>query len=106
MNYLELARKAKEEYRRKQQAGTAPEPVAAVDMVIDETVVAVLIESTVLGAFIWFAVRPDWRPDDGDTIPVFYASELPYLRTKSPEQLRNIFNVKSKSTFGGGIVRQ
>jgi hypothetical protein len=67
-------------------------------------VVAVLIDSTVLGAPIWFALREDWRPDPGDTTPVFYASELPFLRTKSPEQLRAIFNVKT--AFAAGIVRQ
>ena len=80
-----------------------PEP-AAMDLVIDESVVAVLIDSAVLGAPIWFALREDWRPDPDDNTPVFYPSELPYLRAKSPEQLRAIFNVKI--TFSGGMVRQ
>jgi hypothetical protein len=75
-----------------------------VDLVIDESVVAVLIDSTVLGAPIWFALRDGWRPDAGDSTPVFYASEIPYLRGKSPEELRSIFNVKA--AFGGGMVRQ
>jgi len=66
--------------------------------------VAVLIDSAVLGAPVWFALREEWRPDAGDSTPVLYPSELPYLRTKNAQQLRAIFNVKS--TFGGGMVRQ
>jgi hypothetical protein len=76
----------------------------AVDLVIDELVVAILIDSAILGTLIWFALRGDWRPDPGDSTPVFYAAELPFLRTKSPEQLRLIFN--GKTVFGGGMVRQ
>lgn len=75
----------------------------AVDRVIDEPMIAVLIDSTVLGAPIWFALRDDWKPDPGDSTPVFYACELPFLRTKSAETLCQIFKVK---TFGGGMVRQ
>lgn len=99
MSYLELAKKIQAELKiaTSEQAG-------AVDTVIDETVVAVLIDSTVIGAPIWFALRDDWRPDEGDSTPVFYASELPYLRSKTPEELRSIFNVKTM--FGGGMVRQ
>ena len=99
MSYLELAKKIQAELKL-----TAPEPAAAVDMVIDETVVAVLIDSTILGAPIWFALRPDWRPDPDDTTPIVYASELPFLRNKTAEQLRSIFNVNA--IFGGGMVRQ
>ena len=48
MGYLDLARKAKEEYRRTQQGGAEPE-IPAVDLIVDETVIAVLIDSTLLG---------------------------------------------------------
>jgi hypothetical protein len=99
MSYLELAKKIQAELKM-----APPEQVGAVDTVIDETVVAVLIDSAILGAPIWFALRDDWRPDPGGTTPVFYASELPFLRTKTPEQLRSLFNVKT--VFGGGMVRQ
>lgn len=101
MGYLELAKKAREEYRRKRQGGAK---LAAVDIIIDETVVAVLIDSTVLGAPIWFVLDDAWLPEPGDTTPLFYASELPFLRTKSPDTLREIF--KAKKAFGGGMVRQ
>ncbi|MSR15327.1 MAG: hypothetical protein EXR86_12345 [Gammaproteobacteria bacterium] len=65
-------------------------------------IAAVLIDSTVLGAPIWFALTDGWKPDEVDNIPIFYASELPALRAKTPEQLRSIFNVKR--AFGGGMV--
>ena len=68
-------------------------------------VVACLIDSTILGAEIWFALRDDWRPDEGDSTPVFYASELAMLREKTPEQLREIH--KAKLAFGPATrVRQ
>jgi hypothetical protein len=75
----------------------------AVDSIIDDRMVAVLIDSSVLGATIWFALRDGWRPDEADGLPIFYVSELPALRTKSVEQLRSIFNVKRAF---GGVVRQ
>lgn len=70
----------------------------------DGRIIAVLIDSEVLGGLIWVVLRDDWRPDPGDGRAVFYASELPFLRTKSPETLRDIHRVKL--TFGGGRVRQ
>lgn len=77
---------------------------SAVDTIIGDKTIAVLIDSEVLGAPIWFALREGWRPEEGDSIPIFYASELPALRSKTAEQLRSIFNVKT--AFGGGMVRQ
>lgn len=87
-----------------EQAKSKPEIADAGDP-SEGQILAVLIDSTVLGAPIWFALRDDWKPDEGDTTPVFYASELPMLRNKTPEQLRSIFRVKT--TFGpGSPVRQ
>jgi hypothetical protein len=83
-----------------ENGNTAP----VVDSIINDRTIAVLIDSTVLGSSIWFALRDDWRPPPGDPTPVFYASELPALRQKTPEQLRSIFDVRG--TFGGGMVRQ
>jgi len=79
-------------------------PISDPTVIIDGNVVAVVIDSTLLGAPIWFALRDGWRPDEADSIPIFYASELPALRVKTPQQLRDIFRVKR--TFGGGMVRQ
>jgi len=104
MSYLELAKKVRKEYRKSKQQGGAEPETSAVDQIIDESVVAVLIDSEVLGGPIWFALHDGWRPDEADNVPIFYANELPALRMKTPEQLRSIFNVKRK--FGGGRVRQ
>jgi len=93
MSYLDTVRKTKEELKQKQ---------AAAD-ITEGPIVAVLIDSTVLGAEIWFALDDDWRPDLGDSRAVFYASELSFLQTKSPETLREIHKVKLAS---GGMVKQ
>ncbi|MGH7782380.1 MAG: hypothetical protein ACREO5_00825, partial [Candidatus Binatia bacterium] len=92
-------------------SGTAEPQPAAAPLTVDQTleidagnVVAVLIESTVLGVPIWFALVDGWTPDQDDLTPVFYASELAALRTKTPEQLKSILLVKT--TFGGGKVHQ
>jgi len=87
-----------------EQSNQNPAAESSTGDLSDGQIIAVLIDSTVLGAPIWFAPRDDWRPDPGDSTPVFYASELSALRTKTPEQLRQIFNVKSAT--GGGRVRQ
>ena len=92
----------REEARR--LAATAASDPPAVDTIIDDRTIAVLIDSTVLGAPIWFSLRDGWTPDEADGIPTLYASELAALREKTAEQLREIFNVKR--AFGGGMVRQ
>ena len=100
-----LTTKDREEAKRIAASESAPladPPV--VDQIIDDRTVAVLIDSSVLGAPIWFALRDGWQPDEADGVPIFYASELPALRQKTPDQLRSIFNVKL--SFGGGMVRQ
>jgi len=66
-------------------------------------IVAVEIASEVLGVDIWLSFRDDFNPGDGKAM--FYAYELPMLRTKTPEQLREIHKVKL--AFGAGSkVRQ
>jgi hypothetical protein len=97
-----------DEYLKSSTSGLSFSPLsreqAGVDPIInvDDKVVAVLIDSTILGAPVWFAFDESFDPGDG--VPIFYASELPVLRTKTPEQLRSIFNVKR--AFGGGMVKQ
>jgi hypothetical protein len=66
-------------------------------------IVAVEIASEVLGADIWLAFRDDFNAGDGKA--VFYAHELPELRTKTAAELREIHKVKL--AFGpGSKVRQ
>jgi hypothetical protein len=101
MSYLALAKKI--QAKLKVRADTKAER-SSIEQIIDERTVAVLIDSTVLGAPIWLAFRDGWRPEEAESIPVFYVSELPALRHKTSEQLRSIFNVKR--AFGGGMVKQ
>ena len=66
-------------------------------------IIAVEISSTVLEADIWFALTDDFDPQDGKA--VFYADELEFLRTKTPEDLRGIHKIQV--TYGPGYrVRQ
>ncbi len=55
-------------------------------------IAAIEIDSAVLEANVWFAFDDDFDPKDGKA--VFYADELPMLRSKTPEQLRKIHALK------------
>ena len=90
MSYLELARRIQAGLDSTAAAGaeTAPTDPAEGD------IIAVLIDSTVMGAEIWLALRDDFKPDPADTRAVYFADEIPFLRTKSPETLRKIHTVK------------
>ena len=66
-------------------------------------IIAVLIDSTVLGAEIWFTLDEGFQADPGDKRAVFYASELPALRTKSPDTLRAIH--AEKIAIGGRVQK-
>jgi hypothetical protein len=61
-------------------------------------IVAVEICSEVLQAHIWLAFDKSFDPKDGQA--VFYAHELPMLKDKTAEQLREIHKVKL--AFGPG----
>jgi hypothetical protein len=69
--------------------------------------IAVLIDSTVFGAPVWFAFDPAFDPADG--IPVFYADELALLKNKHISTLRLMYETKRSSTRSSGLgtrVRQ
>jgi hypothetical protein len=73
------------------------------DDVLDERITAILIDSTLLGAPLWFSFIADFDPGDG--VPVFYADELCLLKDKPIRTLRKIY--ETKRTFGKGArVRQ
>jgi hypothetical protein len=67
-------------------------------------ILAVLIDSTVLGAETWFALDDNFKVELGDDRAIFYASELSFLRSKSEQTLREIHI--SKLAFNGGRVKQ
>jgi hypothetical protein len=96
MGYLDLARKAKEEYRK--QHGTVVDEQPGLDIVLGERPIAVLIDSTVLGAPVWFSFLTEFDPSDG--VPVFYADELEMLKRKPVETVRKIY--EAKKAFGPG----
>jgi hypothetical protein len=68
----------------KRRVASQPEQ-PAVDSIIDDCTVAVLVDLMVLGAPIWFALRDGWIPGQDDKAPVVYASELPALRQKTAD---------------------
>jgi hypothetical protein len=66
-------------------------------------IIGVEICSTVLQDHIWLVFEADFTPADGQAL--YYADELEFLKTKTPEQLREIHKVKI--AFGpGSRVRQ
>ena len=73
------------------------------DLRIDDNTTGILICSTVLDADIWVALREDFEPaPDLPNLAVFFASEIPLLRNKSPETLRKIH--EARLAFNGGKV--
>jgi hypothetical protein len=71
---------------------------------LEGRIIAVEICSTVLEAHIWLAFDDDFDPKDGQA--VFYAHELDFLKTKTPEQLRKIHALKLGAKGLGTKVRQ
>ena len=51
---------------------------------------------------LWFAFDDGFKSDDN--IPIFFASELPFVRRMSETELRRRYN--DKRALGGGWVRQ
>jgi hypothetical protein len=57
-----------------------------------ETIQAVKIASTVLNDDIWLVLDRSFIPSDG--LAAYYAEEIPLLKGKTPEELREIHKVK------------
>ena len=72
-----------------------------IDEIIDDRTIAVLIDSTILGAPVWFALSDNFK--SGDDIPVFFMSELPDLDKMGPAELRRRYEQKLALT--GGWIR-
>lgn len=67
-----------------------------------EKLKAVKIWSVVLQDHLWLVIDRSFEPKDG--LAIYYAEELPELKTKTPEQLSEIHTVKL--TFPGCRVIQ
>ncbi|MGH7774322.1 MAG: hypothetical protein ACREQA_19020 [Candidatus Binatia bacterium] len=72
------------------------------EVVEDKTIQAVKICSHVLEDEIWLILDRAFTPTDG--LACYYADEIPLLRDKTPEQLREIHKVKL--AFPGARVIQ
>jgi hypothetical protein len=57
-----------------------------------EKLKAVKICSALLEDHLWLVLERSFEPRDG--LAIYYPEELPELRTKTPEQLREIHKVK------------
>jgi hypothetical protein len=84
--------------------GVVGDGASVVDQIIENgEIVAVVICSKILESHIWLSFSDDFNPADGQAI--YYADELEFLKTKTPEQLREIHKIKV--AFGpGSRVRQ
>ena len=69
---------------------------------MNEKIQAYLIESKVLGADIWLILDRSFIPHDG--LACYYTEEIPLLRDKTPEELRDIHKVKL--SFPGAEVKK
>lgn len=58
----------------------------------NQTIQAVKITSTVLGDDIWLILDRSFIPHDG--LACYYPEEIPLLKTKTPEDIREIHKVK------------
>jgi hypothetical protein len=109
MSYLELAKKIQSELRAEGSQHTHSAPVAAdrpaglsAQEIIDidaGKISAVLIDCD-FGP-LWFAFNDEFQP--GDEHPVFFVSELPFLRQMTPDELRRRYT--EKQALGGGWIR-
>jgi hypothetical protein len=109
MDYLQIAKKAKAESQKAQGVKPEPAPIAAdrpaglsAQEIIDidnGKVIAVLIDCD-FGP-LWFAFDDGFKPSED--IPVFFASELPFLRQMTPDELRRRY--AEKKALDGGRIR-
>lgn len=72
------------------------------EVVEDKTILGVKIASSILGDEIWLVLDRSFTPKDG--LACYYAEEIPLLRDKTSEELREIH--KAKLAFPGARVIQ
>ena len=92
MSYLEKAR-AKLKEAEPNTETQAADPT-------EGRILVVKICSHVLDACIWFSFDPEFKPDDDETLAVFYSDELQFIAKKTIEQLKAIHAWKLE--FGPG----
>ncbi len=77
-------------------------PMAPPEVVEDKTIQAVKICSRLLEDEIWLVLDRSFTSTDG--LAIYYAEEIPLLRDKTPEDLRQIH--KAKLAFLGARILQ
>ena len=87
MSYLAIAKKAEEKLKG-EKAEAAPKP----EVVEDKTILGVKIYSQILEDEIWLILDRSFIPHDG--LASYYPEEIPLLKNKSPEDLRQIHRAK------------
>ncbi len=96
MSYLEIVKKAEEELKH----NNTPEAQEVRERA--NSIQAVKIASIVLNDDIWLILDRSFIPHDG--LACYYAEEIPLLRDKTPEDLRQIH--KAKLAFLGARILQ
>ena len=96
MSYLAIVKKAEEELKH----DSTPEAQEVREGA--NSIQAVKIASTVLNDDIWLILDRSFIPHDG--LAVYYAEEIPLLRDKTPDELREIH--KAKLAFPGCRILQ
>ncbi len=97
MSYLAIAKKAEEKLKG-EKAEATPSP----EVVEDKTIQGVKIYSQVLHDEIWLILDRSFVPSDG--LACYYPEEIPLLRNKTPEELKEIH--RAKLAFPGCRVIQ
>src|SRR5262249_2802102 len=101
MSYLDLLKKAKPRGGLTEERSRQLTTDEAIEVEIAEgSIMAVLIHSPIVGP-VWFAFADDFK--SGDDIPVFFASELPFLRAMNANELRRRY--ADKKALRGGWIR-
>ena len=101
MSYLALAKKIQAELKFATGPATARQVSEPEIDATEGRIVAVLIDSPIVGP-VWFALADDFKSDDD--IAVFFASELPHLQKMQPAELRRRYD--EKLALGGGWISQ
>jgi len=96
VSYLAIVKKAEEELKQ----DNTPEAQEVRERA--NSIQAVKITSTVLNDDIWLILDRSFIPHDG--LACYYPEEIPLLKTKTPEDLREIHKVKL--VFPGARVIQ
>jgi hypothetical protein len=86
---------------RYQNGAERRQPEPSIDL-SEGRITAIKICSEILQVDVWLAFDDSFDPRDDQA--VFYPDEFEFLKTKTPEQLREIYNVKLM--FPGCRVRQ